>query len=363
MLLYIHVPFCRSKCAYCSFSSQVLPKGRVGAYMLKKYLAALIGEMRMQTDILDKTQVRSIFFGGGTPSLLPGRAITGILEETRKCFDVSPGAEITLEANPESLLDGDCLAEARKAGINRLSIGMQSFEDPVLGLLGRRHDSWQAENAFSAARAAGFSNINLDLIWALPGREGRPQSQMRWLSTLRRAVDLQPEHISTYCLSLEDGPPLGKLLEQGEISLPGEREQSSMYLAGADYLEGQGYMQYEISNFARMGFACLHNKGYWQGEDYLGIGPAAVSTMGARRRTNPAHLKIWTEMVAKGDSSPWEELDMLTRLKEILMLRLRTSAGLSLGEWRKRSGRPFLTDFAAQVALLQQIGLARTRRG
>ncbi|MDR3176131.1 MAG: radical SAM family heme chaperone HemW [Desulfovibrio sp.] len=382
MLLYIHVPFCRSKCAYCSFYSLRLPRGRLGGYMTKRYLSALIGEMRARAASVEASGlgarppeeprgiasgekiVSTVFFGGGTPSILPGKAIAGILEEARKCFALAADAEITLEANPESLLQGDCASAARKAGINRLSIGVQSFDDATLSLLGRAHDARQAEAAFAAARRAGFSNINLDLIWGLPGRDGRPQSQMQWLATLRKAVNLQPEHISTYGLALEEGLSLTRRVEEGELVLPGERELASMYLAGADFLEGQGYMQYEISNFARMGFPCRHNSGYWRGEDYLGLGPAAASTLGARRRTNPADLKTWADMAGKDESGAFrEELDALTGLKEVLMLRLRTCAGLSFREWQMKAGRSFLSDFGAQAALLQQKGLARTRAG
>jgi oxygen-independent coproporphyrinogen-3 oxidase len=351
--------------------------------MTRRYLSALIGEMRARAECSEasgpgakppeglrkglasgRKAVSTVFFGGGTPSILPGKAIAGILEEARKCFALSAETEITLEANPESLLEGDCASAARKAGVNRLSIGVQSFDDAALTLLGRAHDSRQAEAAFATARRAGFSNINLDLIWGLPGKDGRPQSQMQWLATLRRAVNLQPEHISTYGLNLEEGLSLTRRVEEGELALPGERELASMYLAGSEFLEAHGYMQYEISNFARMGFPCRHNSGYWRGEDYLGLGPAAASTLDGRRRTNPADLKTWADNAEKGEDSAFrEELDALTGLKEMLMLRLRTCAGLSFSEWQMKAGRPFLSDFGAQATLLQQNGLARTRAG
>jgi oxygen-independent coproporphyrinogen-3 oxidase len=332
--------------------------------MIASYLAALLREMRGRAARRGRVSVETIFFGGGTPSLLPGRAVADILDEARRCFTVAADAEITLEANPESLLLSDMPYEARKAGVNRLSIGAQSPDDADLALLGRVHDARAIRSAVETARAAGFSDINLDLLWGLPGGPGRPApSRMSLLSALKRAADLQPDHISAYELTPEPGTPLAEALEKGELDRPEERTLASMYLAGAEYLESRGYIQYEISNFARPGFTCRHNLGYWRGEDYLGLGPSAVSTLGGRRYTDPVGLADWIESTLRGDDPPCEELDETARLEEMLMLRLRTTDGLSLAEWRRASGRSFRADYAALAALLCGKGLAGIRKG
>ena len=364
MLLYVHVPFCRKKCAYCSFYSLPLQAGKPGADLLAAYSASLVRELRLWGERLGRVPVKTVFFGGGTPSLLPARTIAIVLDAARKAFALDDSAEISAEANPDSALEDGWLFEARRAGVNRLSLGVQSFDDADLALLGRPHDAHAARVAFETARTAGFANISLDLMWALPGPISQAQSQFQWLRQLKLAADLQPEHISAYGLTLEQGTPLETAHAGGEIVLPKEKEQSSMYLAGAEYLESRGYMQYEISNYARMGFECRHNLGYWEGADYLGLGPAAVSTMGGKRWTNFSDLGQWQRAIKVGVIAPEvEELDDQTRAKEMLMLRLRMNRGLSLKDWRQLTGRPFLTDYAPLLSLLQQNGLAATRSG
>lgn len=368
MLLYIHVPFCRKKCDYCAFFSLPLQEGKKGRSQVTGYLSSLLGELRFWGDRLcnsrGELRLESIFFGGGTPSLLPAKAVSGFLEQVRGIFTVPETAEITVEANPESALAEGWLFEARAAGVNRLSLGVQSFDDEQLTLLGRCHDSRTAEAAFHTARAAGFSNISLDFMWGLPGRDKRSQSQLEWLSQLRKAIELQPEHISAYGLTLEPGSPLESSYEAGTLTLPPEQVLSSMYLAGADFLESRGYMQYEISNFAKMGFACRHNLGYWEGEEYLGFGPGATSTLDGRRWTNSADIPAWQRDVGRKELGKNAEiLDRPARLKELLMLRLRMNKGLSFKEWKQWSGRSFLKDHESLVALLQQNGLASTRQG
>lgn len=364
MLLYIHVPFCRKKCAYCAFYSVPLPGGRAGADMVKGYLITLLGEMRLWGERLGRCPVETVFFGGGTPSLLPPRAMAGILGAVRDTFALDPAAEITAEANPESALADGWLFEARSAGVNRLSLGVQSFSDADLVRLGRGHDARTAEAAFVTARSAGFANINLDFMWGLPGEPDRPQAQNRWLGQLRRAAELRPDHVSAYGLTLEEGNALAASCRNGEYSLPRENELASMYLAGADFLESRGFMQYEISNYARMGFECRHNLGYWHGADYLGLGPAAASMINGRRWTNPADPLHWRKRVReKSTGADAETLDPTNRLKELLMLRLRMNKGLALKEYRLLSGRSFLRDFGDLAELLQKNGLAASRKG
>ena len=364
MLLYIHVPFCRKKCGYCAFYSAPLPEGSVGEGMIRWYLAILLEELHFWGGRLGNVPVATVFFGGGTPSLLPAKALAGILDEVRKTFSLDPAAEITAEANPESALADGWLFEARRAGINRLSLGVQSFSDADLARLGRAHDARTAEAAFMTARTAGFANVSLDLMWGLPGAPDRPQSQAQWLGQLKKIAELKPDHISAYGLTLEEATALAAACEGGEYALPTEKELSSMYLAGADFLESRGFMQYEISNFARMGFECRHNLGYWTGADYLGLGPAAASTLEGRRWTNPADPARWRNAVREGRlDSDAETLGTLDTLKELLMLRLRMSKGLAMKEYNAVSGRSFLQDFGSLAALLQQNGLAASRNG
>ena len=364
MLLYIHVPFCRKKCAYCAFYSVPLADGRLGADMVKGYLSTLLGELKLWGERLGKAPVETVFFGGGTPSLLPAKAISGILSEIDKAFALDPRAEITAEANPESALDGGWLFDVKKAGVNRLSLGVQSLNNADLVRLGRGHEARTAEAAFSTARAAGFANISLDFMWGLPGSPDRPQAQAHWLHQLKRVADLRPEHISAYALTLEEGSALAAACAAGEYALPTESDLASMYLAGADFLEIRGFMQYEISNYARIGFECRHNLGYWQGADYLGLGPAASSTLEGKRWINPAAAPEWRKLVRdKSIGNDAETLDAQTKLKELLMLRLRMSKGLSLQEYRAYSGRSFHKDFGSLAELLQKNGLAASRKG
>lgn len=364
MLLYIHVPFCSKKCAYCAFYSVPLATGPTGGDILKGYLAVVLAELAAWGERLGRTRVETVFFGGGTPSLLPAGLLARLLEAVGKTFMLATDAEITAEANPESALADGWLFEARQAGINRLSLGVQSFCDTDLARLGRAHDARTAEAAFTTARAAGFTNISLDLMWGLPGAPGRPRSQSHWLLQLKRAGELKPEHISAYGLTVEEGSPLEQSCAREECSLPGEKDLASMYLAGAEFLEGQGYMQYEISNYARMGFECRHNTGYWQGADYLGLGPAATSTLHGRRWTNPADPRLWRERVREQCMDDGAEtLGKQTRLKELLMLRLRTSKGLALKEYQTLGGRAFSHDFKELAGVLCKNGLAATRDG
>lgn len=360
MLLYIHVPFCRKKCAYCSFCS--VPLEGSGYTEISGYLGSLLREMALWEDRLGRAPVETVFFGGGTPSLLPLEAVAGILDRIRATFDLSPSAEISMEANPESALAQGWMYAVRKAGVNRLSLGVQSLDDQDLRTLGRAHTAREAAYAVDLARSAGFGNISLDFMWGLPGR-GLAQSQVQWLRQLKEAAALQPEHISAYGLTLEEDAPLLAACDRGELVLPTEREQAGMYIAGAEFLESQGFMQYEISNFARMGFECRHNTGYWEGKPYLGLGPAATSTLGSKRWTNPSDIPAWKQAVHAGAiGSDCEELDEETRLREFIMLRLRMAKGIPLKEWRRLTGRSFTRDHKALVTALQQNGLASLRK-
>ncbi len=358
--LYIHVPFCRAKCRYCAFFSEPLREGALPAFV-----PLLLTELALWAERLGRLSVPSVFFGGGTPSLLPPESLAQIMGVLRTHFDLAPEAEITLEANPESA-SLDFLRAARGLGINRLSLGVQSFRDAELQYLGRPHTARQAWEAVSHARSAGFANVSLDLIWGLPG-----QRESQWLESLRRAVELSPEHLSCYGLSLEPGTPLTEGLAEApeaERQLPPERELAHMYLHTGELLESAGYMQYEISNYARLGQGCRHNQACWEGLDYLGLGPAASSTLGPLRWTNPEDLRAWAELLhtrqlGLGDQGGRETLSPETRAQERLMLALRTTKGLDLAEYRALSGQNLLTRHAAIIQALRQKELVRLNRG
>lgn len=354
MLLYIHVPFCRGKCRYCSFFSKPLDMAE-----LEVFVGALVLELRHWGKKLERPTVETVYFGGGTPSLLPSWALSRIMPEIGRNFEIAPGAEWTFEANPDSALDGQYLKSLLKYGVNRLSLGVQSLSDADLAFLGRPHNAAGAVAAYSLARQAGFKNISLDFIWGLPG-----QRESQWLEELKLAVNLRPDHLSCYGLTVEPGTPLAEDVAAGSVTLPAENEQGRMYVHGAEFLEEQGFLQYEISNFARMGYVSRHNSGYWEGRDYLGLGPAAVSTLGGVRHENPHDVRAWAALVRAGRCG--QDPEVLTnaeRTREMVMLSLRTAKGLRLAAYRKATGRDFLKENETLLTALRQNELIRLSRG
>lgn len=368
MLLYIHVPFCRRKCRYCAFYSEPLAGASPG---LLPDLSPDLGQERMQLwvdtvllelaqwgDRLGRPAVRTVFFGGGTPSLVPPDIVGTILNRISRCFRLDGKAEISMEANPESLTRGSAKGYMR-AGINRVSLGVQSLDDEMLAFLGRAHTVKDALRAYNALRAAHCRNVSLDFMWGLPG-----QSVAAWLAQIGEIVRLRPEHVSCYGLTLEPGTPLDAMYDEGAFSLPSERDQATMYMRGSELLEEAGYLHYEVSNFARMGYQCAHNTGYWEGEDYLGLGPAATSTLSGRRWTNPSDLKAWADAVrAHACDGEAETLTPTDRVLELLMLRLRTTRGLRIKAYRELTGRDLLRDHKDLIHALHRHGLLRMRNG
>lgn len=354
MLLYIHVPFCRGKCRYCAFVSKPLDMAEV-----EVYATVLPLEIRHFGKKLGRPKVETVYFGGGTPSLLPAWALARILPEIGKHFDLHPAVEWTFEANPDSALDVDYLKSLASYGVNRLSLGVQSFSDAALTFLGRPHDGKTAMAAFNAARQAGFANISLDFIWGLPG-----QREATWLEDLKMAVRLHPEHLSCYGLTIEPGTPLAAQAETGTLELPPESEQGRMYVHGAEYLEEQGYLQYEISSFARMGFQSRHNSGYWEGRDYLGLGPGAVSTLSGVRHENPRDVRDWAALVKAGRcGAGGVALTREERVREFVMLSLRTAKGLRLSLYKRLTGIDFVKENEGLLTALRQKELIRIHNG
>jgi len=368
--LYVHAPFCRAKCRYCAFYSLAAGPSGPQPHSLSRYLDALEAEMDRQAERYGRVAASSLFFGGGTPSLLGGEALARIMAGLRRRFDLDPDAEITLEANPDSA-SPELLHAARELGVNRLSLGVQSLNDAALTSLGRTHDAAQARLAFAHARAAGFANIGLDLIFGLPG-----QSVAAWLDTLRQALALGPEHLSCYGLTVEPGTPLAGDAAALAACLD-EDGQAEMFLRGSELLASAGFEHYEISNFARVGGGqdrrCRHNLSCWRGEDVLGFGPAAVSTMTepdgaagggqALRWANPQSLDEWAELVYSGPSkgagqAGCEVLSPEIRAREGLMLALRSAEGLSLDAYARSTGRELRQTHAGLLAQLASTGLA-----
>jgi oxygen-independent coproporphyrinogen-3 oxidase len=326
---------------------------------VRDYVDTLLLELAHWADIHGGAEIQTVFWGGGTPSLLPPRIVGIVLERLARYFNLVGEAEITLEANPESLRARAWAAEYRAAGVNRLSIGIQTLDDTVLRMIGRSHKGGDSLHAAFAAREAGFANISLDMMWGLPG-----QGVRQWLQTLKDAVRMEPDHISSYGLTLEPGTALERASGEGRVVLPPERDQSIMFMEGAAFLEANGYLHYEISNFARMGFQCRHNLGYWEGQDYLGLGPSATSTIAGRRWTNPADHKAWKDKARLGSlDENAEALTVHARALEMLMLRLRTARGLRLKDWRNITGRNLLADSRKLVQAMHENDLVRIRHG
>jgi oxygen-independent coproporphyrinogen III oxidase len=334
--LYIHVPFCGRKCLYCDFYSKIAKPGEIEAY-----IDALGVEASLRADDgYDKYVYDSIFLGGGTPSLLNVSLIKGLFRHIRANFDIAPNAEITIECNPTSI-QNELLRVYRELGINRISLGVQSFNDKHLETLGRLHDSAEAIASFKEIRLAGFANISIDLIYGLPA-----QSVDEWRDDLAQAMKLGPTHISAYNLIIEPGTHFGKLYAQGKLELPSEEIQGEMYEALNNDLGVAGFGRYELSNFAKPGFECKHNLKYWRLEPYLGLGPSAVSFDGEKRARNVSNLDSYLRAASGKEPPPHEdEILSLEKLREeAIMMGLRLTEGLSCTLLRERFGYDILRD-------------------
>ena len=346
--LYIHIPFCRSKCDYCDFYS--LP-GREDT--MDDYLTALSAHISESAPLVRDHLVDTVYFGGGTPSYFGAKRLIDLLKLLRKKFHVRPDAEITLEANPDSV-DVKSLTALRRAGFNRLSLGMQSADDEELAALHRPHTFQQVQDAVAAARKAKLKNLSLDLIFGLPG-----QTLEKWQRSLEAAIALEPEHLSCYGLTLEGNTPLARKVAEG-LRVPDDDAQADCYLWTVERLEQAGFHQYEISNFAKPGRQSRHNMKYWMGREYLGFGPGAHSNIGSRRYAFIRNLDGYIRGVTEGTPllSELEEIPDRERSEEYLMLRLRTSYGIEEWEYRREYFKNF-DPLAAKLAEYEQQGLAK----
>lgn len=328
MELYLHMPFCVRKCAYCDFLS--FPSGAKTQRMYAKRLMEDIGVMGKR---YGEIPVETIFIGGGTPSVPDSALIVEIMEHVRHAFHVADGAEISMEANPGTVTR-EKLTDYRKAGINRLSFGLQSANDRELKLLGRIHTWAEFLESFTLARECGFANLNIDLMSALPG-----QTCESWKETLSRVTDLDPEHISAYSLIIEEGTPFGERYgsEEGRKLLPDEDSEREMYHETKRFLKDCGYERYEISNYAKPGRECRHNIGYWTGVPYLGLGLGASSYLDGCRFTVNPDMKQYLEE-KPGMFADIEKLTKKDMEEEFFYVGLRMTAGVSLSEFERRFG-------------------------
>lgn len=344
--VYIHIPFCVRKCAYCDFVSlEGLEKARA-------YADALIHEIHAAGKLY-KQNVDTVFLGGGTPGALPEGMITELSTALRKSFAVKETAEITIETNP-CVVTKIKLREYKEAGISRISLGLQAAQDPLLQILGRRHDVRQFDEAYALARTVGFDNINVDLIYAIPG-----QTMEDWEETLSHVLDLKPAHISAYALKIEQGTPMGSQLAAGDIVPFSEDEDALLYERAVQRLVENGYNHYEISNFALEGRECAHNLKYWNLKNYLGLGVAAHSNIERLRFANTEDVDGYIHQMRQG-TLHYGRPDFINdeeRKFEFIMLKLRLKDGFTFSEYKRLFHEDFQALYKAQLMKAQQEGL------
>ena len=340
--IYIHIPFCKTRCIYCDFYSTTHSE------LKDQYISALCKELEMRKAYLNGEPVQTIYFGGGTPSQLSPTDFQTIFEHIDRIYGMKHCEEITLEANPDDLIP-EYLQAISQLPFNRLSIGIQTFNDQTLKLLKRRHDAQQAINAVQNARLAGFNNISIDLIYGLPGES--PES---WANDLSQAIALQAEHISAYHLTYEKETPIYQMLQKKDIEEVSEENSLLFFAELTQRLSQAGYEQYEISNFCLPGKYSRHNSSYWKGVNYLGCGPSAHSYNGESREWNVSSLLAYINSIENGKrKAETEVLDLATRYNDLIVTAMRTQWGLSLSDVEKKYGQAFLdhTLFNAQKYL------------
>lgn len=353
LALYLHVPFCRQRCSYCDFNTFAGLQE-----LFEPYAAALAKEILQAVRPGSRQagqgeRATSVFFGGGTPSVLPTALVGDVLAACREAFAVEAEAEVSLEANPGTV-DEEKLADLCRLGVNRLSLGLQSARADELALLGRLHDFEQAAQATRLARAAGFDNLSLDLIYGLPR-----QSLAHWAETLRAALALSPDHISAYCLTVEDGTPLSGWVESGQVPAPDADLAAEMYELAEAFLKQAGFVHYEISNWARPGRECRHNLVYWRNGAYLGFGAGAHSHRAGRRWWNVRAPAAYIARLQAGENpqEDAEEIGAALALGETMMLGLRLHEGVSAGTFGERFGRDLAEVYGTELDELQALGL------
>lgn len=344
--LYIHIPFCAKRCLYCDFFSNTDMRFR------EPYVDAVIREMELRQEYIGQEPLETIYFGGGTPSQLQAGDFKRIFDAAARLFDTTGCREITLEANPDDMTP-EYVASLRDLPFNRVSMGVQSFQEKDLRFLNRRHDREQALRAVDRCKENGIRNISIDLIYGLPG-----QTPDEWESNLDEAIRLDIPHISAYHLIYEEGTALYKLKEAGKISPVEEEISVALFTSLIERLTANGYQQYEISNFARPGMLSRHNSSYWTGRKYLGIGPSAHSYNGISRQWNISSLPAYLRGIDSGSPDiEVEELDLNTRYNDFIITGLRTMWGVSLVEIQRQFGKEKLAYCQKQAAPYLKQGL------
>ena len=348
--LYIHIPFCVRKCAYCDFLS-----GPSDDVTIQKYVEALCEEIKANAEFAKERVVTTIFFGGGTPSILSGDQMSHIFMNLRNVFEIAEDVEITTEANPGTV-SKEKLCAYRDAGMNRISFGLQSANNEDLKLLGRIHTYEEFLESYKLARECGFENINVDLISAIP-----KQTLVTWEESLKKIIELGPEHISAYSLIIEEGTPFAKLYgegSEGEKDLPSEEEERTIYKRTEELLNEAGYYRYEISNYAKQGKECKHNLGYWERKDYLGLGLGASSLVDNVRFHNTEDLQEYLEKSAALESIREEKdiLDTVAQMEEYVFLGMRKMEGILLNE-------ELLTRYGDNIKRMEKQGLVEIQDG
>jgi oxygen-independent coproporphyrinogen-3 oxidase len=352
--LYIHIPFCQAKCTYCDFNSY---SGL--DHLFEKYERALQAEMQWihQGRSL---KVNTIYLGGGTPTVLPLALLGEVLQACREHFTITEGAEMTVEANPGTM-DGGYLAGLLEMGVNRLSLGVQSFHDDELCLLGRIHTIAQAVETYRLAKGAGFGNINLDLIYGLPR-----QTLSGWQGTLQQAIHLRPDHLSLYCLTVEQGTPLGQRIAQGKLPAPDPDLAAEMYTLAEETLARAGYVHYEISNWAQPGHECCHNLAYWRNRSYLGLGAGAHSYFDGKRWHDVLSPAEYITLLEADRQGPFpssvkeevQEIDETLEMAETMILGLRlVQEGVRLADFKGRFGRELMDVYGGEIREMERVAL------
>jgi oxygen-independent coproporphyrinogen III oxidase len=346
--IYIHIPYCLHKCGYCDFNSH--PENREESAI---YVSALLSEIEHYAPQLADQTVPSVFFGGGTPTILPPASLDKILNHVKRYYNLSQDCEITLEANPATIKQ-ETLDQIHTSGFNRISIGVQSFDLDELKLLERVHNEEEIHTTVERARLAGFNNLSLDLMSGLPG-----QAPEKWQSHLQKALDKNPDHISAYGLTIEPATSFYKLQERGLLTLPPEETQLEMFISTIETLQSAGYEQYEISNFARPGFECRHNLNYWDNGEYLGLGAGASSYLKGERFKNINLPSLYIrEVQAKGSAvESTEKLELLHAMGETIMLGLRVLKGIPIEEFESRFKISFKKVYGKVINPLLSDGL------
>ena len=364
--LYVHIPFCQTKCPYCDFNTY-----QGIETLIVPYVEALTLEVQLWGEALGHPRVNTIFFGGGTPSYIPPDLVGQLLSTVAEAFEFVPGAETTLEANPGDL-SGPALSRLLELGVNRVSIGVQSLDDSLLSTLGRRHSSLEAIQAYRLARQEGFRSVNLDLMYGLPH-----QTMDQWKDTVGKSLQLMPPHLSLYCLTLEGGTPMEEWVRQGSVPEPDQDLAADMYTYARDTLAQAGYHHYEISNWAMPGFRCLHNLAYWLNRPYLGVGPGAHSCLWGHRFWDVASPRMYIQRVQEWASRPTapvesrggdmlpsiptlggvEPIDAGLEMAETMFLGLRLLDGLSIEGFRARFSQDPIQLYGPQILELGEQGL------